>query len=85
MVPGPFEPLPPARWTVMLATMNASMVDNHRVLREGVATLSKRARLDTIAAREGDVAGRLGLAVARTNLDVIVVDLMLPRVGGMRG
>jgi len=63
--------------------MNVLVVDDHPVLREGIAALLRQAGPDTIVHQEGDVAGALKLAAERPDLDVIVLDLMMPGMGGM--
>jgi two-component system nitrate/nitrite response regulator NarL len=64
--------------------MNVLVVDDHPVLREGIAALLRQAGPDTVVLQEGDVAGALKLAVERLDLDVIVLDLMMPGMGGMQ-
>ena len=80
---GTFEPLPPGRDRPDTGAMNVLIVDDHPVLREGIAALLRQAGPDTIVHQEGDVAGGLRLAGERTDLDVIVLDLMMPGMGGM--
>jgi two-component system, NarL family, nitrate/nitrite response regulator NarL len=64
--------------------MNVLVVDDHPVLREGIAALLRQAGPDTVVHQEGDVAGALKLAAERPDLDVIVLDLMMPGIGGMQ-
>jgi two-component system nitrate/nitrite response regulator NarL len=63
--------------------MNVLVVDDHPVLREGIAALLRQAGPDTVVHQGGDVAGGLQLAADRPDLDVIVLDLMMPGIGGM--
>jgi two-component system, NarL family, nitrate/nitrite response regulator NarL len=63
--------------------MNVLVVDDHPVLREGIAALLRQAGPDTVVHQGGDVAGALRLASERADLDVIVLDLMMPGIGGM--
>lgn len=63
--------------------MNVLVVDDHPVLREGIAALLRQAGPDTVVHQEGDVGRALTLAAERPDLDVIVLDLMMPGMGGM--
>jgi DNA-binding NarL/FixJ family response regulator len=63
--------------------MNVLVVDDHPVLREGIAALLRQAGPETVVHQGGDVAGALQLAAERADLDVIVLDLMMPGIGGM--
>ena len=63
--------------------MNVLVVDDHPVLREGIAALLRQAGPDTVVHQGGDVTGALQLAAERSDLDVIVLDLMMPGIGGM--
>jgi two-component system nitrate/nitrite response regulator NarL len=63
--------------------MNVLVVDDHPVLREGIAALLRQAGPDTVVHQGSDVAGGLQLAAERSDLDVIVLDLMMPGMSGM--
>src|SRR5262245_56923921 len=63
--------------------MNVLPIYDHPVLREGIAALLRQAGPDTVVHQGGDVAGALQLAAERADLDVIVLDLMMPGMGGM--
>jgi DNA-binding NarL/FixJ family response regulator len=75
--------LPPGVDRADTGAMNVLIVDDHPVLREGIAALLRQAGPDTIVHQQGDVAGGLRLAGERADLDVIVLDLMMPGMGGM--
>jgi two-component system, NarL family, nitrate/nitrite response regulator NarL len=63
--------------------MKVLVVDDHPVLREGLATLLQRAGPDTAILQAGDAAEALELVVQHADLDVVVLDLILPGMSGL--
>ena len=69
------------------ATDNASMklliVDDHAIVREGIAAMLRQAGPDTQVLQASDGAAGLQLAEAHADLDVVFLDLQMPGVDGM--
>lgn len=63
--------------------MKILIVDDHPVLRQGFAALLRHAAEGTWVLQAGSVAEALALIVANDDIDVAVVDLMMPGVGGI--
>ena len=63
--------------------MKIMIVDDHPVLRDGFAALLSAAAPDTIVIQARDVAEALSLVVRHEDLDVVVLDLLMPSVGGL--
>lgn len=69
------------------ATDNASMklliVDDHAIVREGIAAMLRQAGPDTQVLQASDGAAGLQLAEVHADLDVVFLDLQMPGVDGM--
>ncbi len=62
--------------------MKILIVDDHPVFRDGFATLLQHAGGDTIVHQAGSVSEGLELVGRHTDLDVLVLDLFMPTIGG---
>ena len=63
--------------------MKLLIVDDHPVLREGLTALLRQAGPDTIILQAGDVPEALRLVEEHADLDVLVLDLVMPGMGGL--
>lgn len=63
--------------------MKFLIVDDHPVLREGIAALLRRAGPDVAILEAGTVADALPLAQAHDDLDVVILDMALPGMDGL--
>jgi two-component system, NarL family, nitrate/nitrite response regulator NarL len=64
--------------------MKLLIVDDHPVLREGLAALLRQAGADTDVLLACDAGAGLALVEAHGDLDAIVLDLMMPGMDGWR-
>lgn len=62
--------------------MKLLIVDDHPVLREGLAALLGRIGPDTLVLQAGSAAEALELVRQHADLDVVVLDLVMPGMGG---
>jgi hypothetical protein len=67
-----------------MTSMKVSMVDNHKLLGEGIIRLPRRVGRDIVPAGRGDVAGDPGSAGESPDHPFVVLDLTVPELGGMR-
>ncbi len=63
--------------------MKLLIVDDHPVLREGLAALLRQTGPDTAIVQAENATMALGLLDQHPDLDVVVLDLMMPGIGGM--
>jgi two-component system nitrate/nitrite response regulator NarL len=63
--------------------MKLLIVDDHPVLREGLAALLRQAGPDTAVLLAGDGGEGLSIAEAHLDLDAVILDLAMPGVVGM--
>lgn len=66
-----------------MQAMKLLIVDDHPVLREGLAALLAHAAPDTIVLQAGSAREALGLVEAHADIDVVVLDLVMPGMGGL--
>ncbi len=64
--------------------MKFLIVDDHPVLREGIAALLRRAGPEVAMLEAGTVPEALRLAEANDDLDVVILDMVLPGMDGLR-
>lgn len=62
--------------------MKILIVDDHPVFRDGFAALLQHAALETIVLQAGSVVDALPLVEAHSDLDVLILDLFMPGLGG---
>jgi two-component system, NarL family, nitrate/nitrite response regulator NarL len=62
--------------------MKLLVIDDHPVLREGLSALLKQARPETAVLQASSVTEGLDAASRHADLDVILLDLMMPGVNG---
>lgn len=59
------------------------IVDDHSVVREGLAALLRNIGPETVVLEAGDAEGALRLAGDNADLDVVILDLLMPGMGGL--
>lgn len=62
--------------------MKLLVVDDHPVMREGLAAVLRGIGPDTVVVQAGDAAAALALVAEHADLDVVVLDLVMPGMGG---
>lgn len=63
--------------------MKLLIVDDHAILREGLAAMLRQVGPDTVVLQAGDAAEGLRIAEAEADLDAVFLDLEMPVSGGM--
>jgi two-component system, NarL family, nitrate/nitrite response regulator NarL len=63
--------------------MKVLIVDDHPVLREGLAALLRQSGPDTSVLQAGDVAEALAFVAQHVDLDIVVLDIVLPGMSGL--
>lgn len=63
--------------------MKLLIVDDHPVLREGLVALLRHLGPDTVILQAGDAPEALRLIDDHADLDVVVLDLLMPGMGGL--
>jgi two-component system, NarL family, nitrate/nitrite response regulator NarL len=63
--------------------MKLLIVDDHPVLREGLAALLRNLGPDTIILQASEAEGALRLVDENPDLDVVILDLLMPGMGGL--
>jgi two-component system nitrate/nitrite response regulator NarL len=63
--------------------MKLLIVDDHPVLRQGLAALLRQAGPDTAVLSAGDSGQGLSIAEAHLDLDAVILDLAMPGIDGM--
>jgi DNA-binding NarL/FixJ family response regulator len=64
--------------------MKILIVDDHPVLRDGISALLRQDGADTVVLQAGCGAEALEFINEHDDLDVVVLDLMLPDMGGLQ-
>jgi two-component system, NarL family, nitrate/nitrite response regulator NarL len=64
--------------------MKLMVVDDHPVVREGLAAMLARFGPDTIVLQVGDAGQALALAAQHDDLDIVILDIALPGMDGLR-
>jgi DNA-binding NarL/FixJ family response regulator len=64
--------------------MKILIVDDHAVMREGLAALLQQAGSNTTTLEASNAAEGLALVDAHPDLDVLLLDLMMPGTGGLQ-
>jgi two-component system nitrate/nitrite response regulator NarL len=59
------------------------VVDDHPVVRDGLATLLRQLGPDTVVLEAGDAAEALALVSRHADLDIVVLDIVLPGLDGL--
>ena len=63
--------------------MKVLVVDDHPVVRDGLATLLRQLGPDTAVLEAGDAAQALALVAQHADLDIVVLDIVLPGLDGL--
>ena len=63
--------------------MKFLIVDDHAVVREGVAAVLRQAATETVVLQAHDGVSALSIVAAHADIDVVLLDLMLPGTGGL--
>jgi two-component system nitrate/nitrite response regulator NarL len=63
--------------------MRLLVVDDHPIVREGLAAFLEQLGPDTTVLQAGDASRALALAAEHSDLDVVILDLALPGLNGM--
>ena len=63
--------------------MRLLVVDDHPIVREGLAAFLEQLGPDTAVLQAGDASRALALAAQHSDLDVVILDLALPGLNGM--
>ena len=63
--------------------MKVLIVDDHSAIREGVAALLRQSAPETSVLQAGDVAEALALVGRHADLDMVVLDIVLPGMSGL--
>lgn len=63
--------------------MRLLVVDDHPIVREGLAAFLEQLGPDTAVLQAGDASQALALAAEHSDLDVVILDLALPGLNGM--
>jgi len=66
-----------------MRAMKLLIVDDHPVLREGLAALLVHAAPDTVVLQASSAREALGLVEVHADLDIVVLDLVMPGMGGL--
>ncbi len=64
--------------------MKLLVVDDHPIVREGLAALLGQLGPDTVVLQAEDVGHALALLVAHADLDVVLLDIAMPGMDGLR-
>jgi len=62
--------------------MKLLIIDDHPVLRDGLAAFLQQAGFDTVVMQASSVAEGLDIAGDHSEIDVVILDLMMPGVNG---
>ena len=63
--------------------MKVLIVDDHPVFREGLAALLRQSGSDTSVLQAGDAAEALAFVAQHADLDIVVLDIVLPGMSGL--
>jgi two-component system nitrate/nitrite response regulator NarL len=63
--------------------MKVLIVDDHPVLREGLTALLRQSGSDTSVLQAGDAAEALAFVAQHADLDIVVLDIVLPGMSGL--
>jgi two-component system, NarL family, nitrate/nitrite response regulator NarL len=64
--------------------MKLLVVDDHPIVRDGLAALLGRLGPDTVVLQVGDAARALAMAVEHADLDIVILDIAMPGMDGLR-
>ncbi len=80
------RPMPSCRhraFRVIVSAMKILVVDDHPVLREGISALLRQDGVDTVVLQADSGVDALEVIKQNADLDIVVLDLMLPDIGGI--
>jgi two-component system, NarL family, nitrate/nitrite response regulator NarL len=64
--------------------MKLLVVDDHPIVRDGLAALLGQLGADTVVLQVGDAARALAIAVEHADLDIVILDIAMPGMDGLR-
>jgi two-component system, NarL family, nitrate/nitrite response regulator NarL len=64
--------------------MKLLVVDDHPIVRDGLVALLGRLGPDTVVLQVGDAARALAMAVEDADLDIVILDIAMPGMDGLR-
>jgi two-component system, NarL family, nitrate/nitrite response regulator NarL len=64
--------------------MKLLVVDDHPIVRDGLAVLLEQLGPDTVVLQVGEAARALAMAVEHADLDIVILDIALPGMNGLR-
>jgi DNA-binding NarL/FixJ family response regulator len=64
--------------------MKLLVVDDHPIVRDGLAVLLEQLGPDTVVLQVGEAARALAMAVEHADLDIVILDIALPGMDGLR-
>src|SRR5271156_5799793 len=67
-----------------IGRMKLLVVDDHPVLRDGLAALLRQIGPETVVLQAGDAAQALPLVAQHADFDAVVLDIVMPGVDGFR-
>jgi two-component system, NarL family, nitrate/nitrite response regulator NarL len=65
-------------------SMKVLVVDDHPIFRDGLIALLQRLGAGTVILQAGDTADALKVVGEQAVIDVVILDLMMPGIGGLR-
>ena len=64
--------------------MKLLVVDDHPIVRDGLAALLGQLERDALVLQAGDAEKALALVAAHADLDVVILDIAMPGMNGLR-
>jgi two-component system, NarL family, nitrate/nitrite response regulator NarL len=64
--------------------MKLLVVDDHPIVRDGLAALLARLGPDIVVLQVGDAARAIAMAVEHADLDIVILDIAMPGMDGLR-
>src|ERR1700728_5329541 len=81
----PSSPCPQAAGRFIVGRMKLLVVDDHPIVRDALAALLGQLERDALVLQAGDAEKALALVAAHADLDVVILDIAMPGMNGLRG